>query len=296
MALNIARERLRSLQVEWRDLLPLAGATVLLLLGLFCSWQTWLIADEGNAIQRVHQAQDEAVQVLSGEIASQRGAVEKVLASVDPATLMSDPAQSAAALRQQLPQAKKLELYSGDLNEVLKANYREFGYAKAAQLMAAQSAEGVPLAQSVSYNGDRRLSLVIPLGPPQRAQAWAWVELSFAPLQQRFDAIPPAGGRLDLRQGDDHGYVQLLSHGTSSAEAEATGKPVAGSTFSVGAGLPGAFIVLPRSWLLSGLLALLGLGGGGYLLHLRRRWRVEPVVEEPEVPLPARQAAPVRAK
>jgi phosphomannomutase/phosphoglucomutase len=225
MALNIARERLRSLQVEWRDLLPLAGATVLLLLGLFCSWQTWLIADEGNAIQRVHQAQDEAVQVLSGEIASQRGAVEKVLASVDPATLMSDPAQSAAALRQQLPQAKKLELYSGDLNEVLKANYREFGYAKAAQLMAAQSAEGVPLAQSVSYNGDRRLSLVIPLGPPQRAQAWAWVELSFAPLQQRFDAIPPAGGRLGLRQGGDHGYVQLLSHGPTSAQAGATGLP-----------------------------------------------------------------------
>ena len=297
MALNIAKERLRSLRLDWQALLPLAGGTALLLLGLFCSWQTWLIADEGNAIRRVHLAQDEAVRALSGEIASQRGAVEKVLASVDPATLMSDPVQSAAALRQQLPQAKKLELYSGDLNEVLKANYREFGYAKAAQLMAAQSAEGVPLAQSVSYgNGDRRLSLVIPLGPPQQAQAWAWVELPFAPLQRRFDAISPAGGRLDLRQGDDHGYVQLFSHGASSAEAEAAGKPIAGSVFSVGAGLPGAFIVLPRSWLLSGLLALLGLGGGGYLLRLRRRWQAEPAVEEPEVPLPARQTTPVRAK
>ena len=297
MALNIAKERLRSLRLDWQALLPLAGGTALLLLGLFCSWQTWLIADEGNAIRRVHLAQDGAVRALSEEIASQRGAVEKVLASVDPATLMSDPVQSAAALRQQLPQAKKLELYSGDLNEVLKANYREFGYAKAAQLMAAQSAEGVPLAQSVSYgNGDRRLSLVIPLGPPQQAQAWAWVELPFAPLQRRFDAISPAGGRLDLRQGDDHGYVQLFSHGASSAEAEAAGKPIAGSVFSVGAGLPGAFIVLPRSWLLSGLLALLGLGGGGYLLHLRRRWQAEPAVEEPEVPLPARQTAPVRVK
>ena len=297
MASNIAKERLRGLQVDWQALLPLAGGTVLLLLGLFCAWQTWLIADEGNAIQRVHMAQDQAVKALSQEIASQRGAVENVLAGVDPATLMSDPVQSAAALRQQLPQAKKLELYSGDLNEVLKANYREFGYAKAAQLMAAQSAEGVPLVQSVSYgNGDRRLSLVIPLGPPQQAQAWAWVELPFAPLRQRFDAISPAGGRLDLRQGDDRGYVQLFSHGTSSAEAEAAGKPIAGSVFSVGAGLPGAFIVLPRSWLLSGLLALLGLGGGGYLLRLRRRWQAEPAVEEPEVPLPARQTAPVRAK
>ena len=298
MAIDMAKERLRNLQVDWRALLPLAGATLLLMLGLFCAWQTWLIADEGGAIARVHAAQDQAVQAMADEVATQRGKVEKVLAGLDPATLMSDPAQSAAALRRQLPQAKKLELYSGDLNEVLKANYREFGYAKAAQLMAAQSAEGVPLAQSVSYGGgDRRLSLVIPLGPPQQAQAWAWVELPFAPLRQRFDTISPAGGRLDFRQGDEHGNVQLFSHGAASAEAEATSKPVAGSVFSVGAGLPGAFIVLPRVWPLAALLALLGLGAGGYLLRLRMRRR-EVVVDEPEeVPLPARTptvAAPAK--
>jgi phosphomannomutase/phosphoglucomutase len=297
MALNIAKERLRNFQVDWHALLPLAGGTVLLLLGLFCAWQTWLIADEGNAIRRVHLAQDEAVKALAQEIGNQRRAVEKVLATVDPATLMSDPVQSAAALRQQLPQAKKLELYSGDQSEVLRANYREFGYAKAAQLMAAQSAEGVPPAQSISYGGERRLSLVIPLGTPQQAQAWAWVELPFAPLRQRFDAISPAGGRLELRQGDDSGYVQLFSHGATSAESETTGKPVAGSIFSVGAGLPGAFIELPRSWLLSGLLTLLGLGGGGYLLRLRQRWtKAPPDVEEPDVPLPARQSAPARPR
>jgi phosphomannomutase / phosphoglucomutase len=298
MAIDMAKERLRNLQVDWRALLPLAGATLLLMLGLFCAWQTWLIADEGGAIARVHAAQDQAVQAMADEVATQRGKVEKVLAGLDPATLMSDPAQSAAALRRQLPQAKKLELYSGDLNEVLKANYREFGYAKAAQLMAAQSAEGVPLAQSVSYGGgDRRLSLVIPLGPPQQAQAWAWVELPFAPLRQRFDTISPAGGRLDFRQGDEHGNVQLFSHGAASAEAEATSKPIAGSVFSVGAGLPGAFIVLPRVWPLAALLALLGLGAGGYLLRLRMRRR-EVVVDEPEeVPLPARTptvAAPAK--
>jgi phosphomannomutase/phosphoglucomutase len=284
MALNIANERLRNLQLDWRTLLPLAGATALFMLGLFCIWQTWLIADEGSAIARVHAAQDQAVQAMTEEIATQRGKVEKVLAGLDPATLMSNPAQSAAALRQQLPQARKLELYSGDLNEVLKANYREFGYAKAAQLMAAQSAEGMPLVQSVSYNGDRRLSLVMPLGPPQQAQAWAWVELPFAPLRQRFDAISPAGGRLDLRQGDEHGNVQLFSHGATSAEAETTSKPIAGSVFSVGAGLPSAFIVLPRVWPLTALLALLGLGAGAWLLRLRR-----PTEDEPEeVALPAR--------
>src|SRR3546814_2704399 len=115
-----------------------ALVTVVQTCALPISWQTWLIADEGNAIQRVHVAQDEAVKAVSAEIASQRAAVEKVLTAVDPATLMSNPVQSAAALRQQLPQAKKLELYSGDLSEVLRANYREFGYAKAAQLMRSE--------------------------------------------------------------------------------------------------------------------------------------------------------------
>ena len=289
MVINIAKERLRQWQIDWRNLLPLVGGTLLLLLGLFSAWQTWLIADKSNAIEQVHMAQDQAVHALADEIATQRGKVVKVLAVTDPATLMSDPAQSAAALRQQLPQVKKLELYSGDLNEVLKANYREFGYAKAAQLMAAQSADGVPLAQSVSYgNGDRRLSLVIPLGPPQQAQAWAWVELPFEPLRQRFDAISPAGGRLDLRQGDQLGDLSLFSHGATSAESETTGKPVAGSVFSVRAGLPGAFIVLPDSWLLSGLLTLLGLGGGFFLLRLRLRLRQVPASKPEEIDLPAR--------
>jgi phosphomannomutase/phosphoglucomutase len=295
MVINIAKERLRQWQIDWRSLLPLIGGTVLLLLGVFCAWQTWLIADKSSAIAQVHLAQDQAVRALADEIATQRGKIEKVLAATDPATLMSDPAQSAVALRQQLPQVKKLELYSGDLNEVLKANYRQFGYAKAAQLMAAQSADGVPLAQSVSYgNGDRRLSLVIPLGPPQQAQAWTWVELPFEPLRQRFDAISPAGGRLDLQQGDERGDLSLLSHGAASAESEATGKPVAGSAFSVRAGLPGAFIVLPDSWLLSGLLTLLGVGGGFFLLRLRQRLREAPASEPEEIDLPARiEKAPV---
>ncbi len=294
MALNMAKGRVRSLQINWPTLLPLVGGTVLLLLGLFCAWQTWLIADEGHAIERVHAAQKQAVKALSDEIASERKEVQRVLLTVDPATVLADRAQATAALRLKLPQVRQLELYSGDLSEVLRANYREFGYAKAAQLMAAQSDEGVPPAQSVFYgNGDRRLSLVIPLGTPLRAQAWVWLELPFAPLRQRFEAISPAGGRLALREGDDQGGVQLLSHGSASAEMEATSVPIPGSTFGVAAGLPGAFIVLPRSWQLSGLLTLLGLAGGGYLLWLRRRRGTAPEDEAAtgELPGPVRQAS-----
>ncbi|MEO6925892.1 MAG: phosphomannomutase/phosphoglucomutase [Rhodanobacter sp.] len=260
------------LRIDWSATMPLAGSTLLLLLGLFCAWQTWLIADKSHANERVQTAQTQAVAAVADEIAQQRSVVAKALASVDPATVMDDSAQSAALLRMRLPKVKQLELYSGDLKEVLRANYREFGYAKAAQLMAAQNAEGVPPVQSVYYgNGDRRLSMVIPLGPPQQAQAWVWVELPFAPVRQRFDAISPAGGRLDLRQGDDPGSVQLFSNGSSSAQTAVTGIPVPGTVFSVGAGLPDAFIVLPDSWFLSGLLSLLGLAGAGYLFWLRRR-------------------------
>ena len=51
------------LQIDRAAALPLAGATVLLLLGLFCAWQTWLIADEGHAVERVQAAQTQAVKV-----------------------------------------------------------------------------------------------------------------------------------------------------------------------------------------------------------------------------------------
>ncbi|MGP1665319.1 MAG: phosphomannomutase/phosphoglucomutase, partial [Rhodanobacter sp.] len=164
--------------VDWQRLLPLAGGTLLLLLGLFCAWQAWLIANESTAIAQVHVAQAQAVKVLTADIAEQRGKVEKALAAIDPHVLADDPASAVVALRQALPEAHQLDLYSGSLNEVLHANYREFGYAKAAQLMSAQTNDGLPPVQSVSYGGgDRRLSLVVPVGPPAQAKAWLWVEL-----------------------------------------------------------------------------------------------------------------------
>src|SRR6185312_6365647 len=154
----------RRVQPDWQRLWPLALGTLLLLLGAFCAWQTWLIADEGSAATRVQQARDEAVQKL-----------EQVVTALDPATLQGDRAALVAALHSKLPQALKLDVYSGSLGEVLHANFREFGYAKAAQLMAAQTDDGLPPAQSVSHGvGDRRLSLVLPLGSPQQAQAWLW--------------------------------------------------------------------------------------------------------------------------
>jgi len=270
MARNIARGPGVGSDLAWQQLLPLAGGTVLLLLGLFCAWQTWLIASESGEVARVYAARDEAVRSLASEIAGERRQVAAAVATLDPAAVQGDREQLAQALRARLPQALDVEVYSASLDEVLHANYREFGYAKAAQLMAAQTDDSLP-AQTVSQHGQRRLSLVQPLGPVQRPRAWVWVELPFTPLQRRFESIAPGSGRIDLRQGDDRGELSLLSRGAPSAEAEDEARPVPGSGFSVRAALPAAFILLPRIWALAALLALLGIGGGLYLLWLRSR-------------------------
>ena len=301
MALKRAKPRGQTLQMDWRRLVPLAAGTLLLLLGIFCAWQTWLIADEGSQIDQVHAAQSQAVQAMAGEVATERTQIQHALRSIDPSTALRDSATTIATLHRQLPQALKLELYSGDLNEVLHADFHRFGYAKAAQLMAAQNADGPPLMQSFADGvGGRRLSVIVPLGAPPAVQALLWVELPFAPLQQRFQSIAPAGGRLDLRQSDDHGEMSLISNGSTSAIAEVVGKPVAGSVFDVGAALPDAFIVLPHTWPLAGLLSLFGVGGGAFLLWRRRHPVVKPVEPESvDIPMPARvkttEAAPIKA-
>ncbi|BFI94549.1 MAG: phosphomannomutase/phosphoglucomutase [Rhodanobacter sp.] len=265
-------------QLDTRRLLPLALGTLLCLLGAFCAWQAWLIADEGHADALVRQARDNAVQQLAQVVAAQRETVQKAVASLDPALLQGDHAGLAAALRAKLPQAQQIDVYSASLSEVVHADFRAFGYAKAAQLMAAQTADGLPPVESIApATNRRRLSVVLPLGTP--LQAWLWVELPFAPLQQAFDAVSPAGGRLDLRQGDANTDMRIFSHGNVAAEAEPMAKIVPGSTFSVAAALPVAFIVLPRSWPLAALLALAGLVGGFYLLWWRQRRPSKPLVE-----------------
>ena len=262
-----------------QGLLPFAAGTLLVLLGLGCAWQTWLIADEDNARDRIHAAQAEAVQALQGEVAIERGKVQQALTGID-ASLDHDAL--VAALRRAVPQATHVEVYSGNLDEVVHANYHDFGYAKAAQLLAAQIGDGQAPMQTVSDGSSRQLTLAMPLGNAAKPQAWAWLALPFTALQQRFESIRVPNGRLELHQEDDRNDRFLLASGASHGDREPVGKPVPGSAFSVVAATPQAFIVLPRSAWWSGLLALLGVAGGGYLLWRRGRPQREFAIQEPE--------------
>ena len=254
---------------DWPRLIRLAGGTVLLLLGVCCAWQAWLIGTEAGRIGAVRAARDATAHALGAELGAEIGAAQRVLDGIDPQQALVQPALAASQVKTRLPQVEVVDFYSGGLDEVVHADYRRFGYAKAAQLLAAASGDA-PVAQ-VSYRAGpaRRLALALPLGPAHAPRAWAWLELPFAPLRQRFMAADPGDGRLELSQDDGRGVMRLLEHGSDMALADPTGVPVPGSRMSVVAAIPDSFIVLPRNLPLAVLAALVGIGGGLYLLWLR---------------------------
>ncbi|KAF1003567.1 MAG: Phosphomannomutase/phosphoglucomutase [Luteibacter sp.] len=292
----------RRLRIDLRRLLPLAGATLLIVIGLFCAWQAWLIADKESAAERTRTAQREAVQAIAGVVGSYQSAFRKAIGDPALAVILDDHPAVAARLRLALPQARAVDVYGPGLDEVVHADYHAFGYAKAAQLMSALGADRAVMASTLLNGGERRLTLVEPAGDMTDPRAWVWLEFPFDEIRQRFEAMSPAGGRLELHQGTDG--TALLVRGSRSAELDATGQAIPGTALSVFAAMPRAFIVLPDSTLLAIVVALVGLGAGGFLLwrlvHLQPLPEDEPeedilvadVTRKPRLP-PAPSSAPV---
>ncbi|KLD61973.1 hypothetical protein Y883_20885, partial [Luteibacter rhizovicinus DSM 16549] len=207
-----------------RRVLPLIGATLLIAGGAFCAWQAWLIADESDAAERTRLAQRQAVHDLGDLYATRHSQLMRAVTDPQVAAGIDDHAATAARLRALLPNTSNIEIYSGGLDEVVRANYREFGYAKAAQLMAALGATAAPLASSSVHGSERRLTVAEPVNADGAVRAWVWLEYPFDDIRQKFMASSPSSGRLELRQGNGGDSLMLEAVGSSSGELSPDGQ------------------------------------------------------------------------
>ncbi len=287
-------------------LLPLAAATVLLAFAAFAGWQAYLIQREVSVRDGLLQVRARAAESLESVVEVAR--VQLMQALRDP-VLASDlaagdaAARSAAALRLKalLPDALSVEVFEPALKDVLGADFRRFGYAKAAQLVRAQASGTAAPIEVRGIGAERVLSLVDPIDSGGRVIGYAWVALPFAPLANRFASVDVPGGRLELRQGDGRGDLVILARGGNSVPGAAdTGIPVPGSLLRVAALPPEYYIVLTHSLAVALTLLLLALAGAGALLWLRARRAAASAMHHPEEPtladvLRTTVAAPVAA-
>lgn len=272
----------RASRADLRGLLPLAGATLLIVVGAFCAWQAWLIADEGAAAERTRDAQRQVVRDLGQLYGAKRQQFLQATAAPAVQAAIDDHAAAAAQLHALLPAAAVVEVYSAGLDEVVRANFREFGYAKAAQLLAALGSSEPPVAATAVRGNRRFLSVAEPIAVGGTLRAWAWLEYPFDDIVARFDAASPGGGRLSLRQGSGESGITLLAKGSTSVDSDGQETVVPGTSLYVVAAMPQAFIVIPHSVPLAALLSLIGLGAGGFLLWSSRRRPVR--IEAPAEP------------
>ncbi len=304
------RKRVQVPREVMARLLPLAAATLLVAVALFCAWQAWLIAREDGVRDVVRQAQHQAVQRMQHILRGQQAEIGKVLADtavIDALVPGTEAGRAAAAARARtlLPGSYRIQFFSPSLDEVLNADYGQFGYAKAASLMQLQSGHATPQVGVTSRGGKRRLTLAWPVtGTGSAVLAYAWLDWPLEPLSRPLSRVDPGDGRLALRLGSGSQGMVLATRGRNRDVVPAgAGLQLSGSRLWVTAAMPRAPVVLPRQWMLAAALALLALIGAGVLLW--PRFRPRRPIEEEEIPLsqsmpskspkPARPPAPAAA-
>jgi len=256
---------------DLRRLLSLAGATLALLFAGFAFWQSWQLWQVQRALAALTPTRLALVHALGDEVAQLRrqsalalddGALRSALAG-------GDLAAARARLQTLLPDARAVDVFGPDLDEVVHADYARFGYAKAAQLLRAQSDDDMVPMEARQHDGPRDLSLAAPVQDGARRVGYAWIAFPFAPLAQRFRALAlPHGAHVELRQ---QGLLLLERGGAPQPGAVDAGLPVPGSALLVRALPPYRFVLLSDSLPLTLLLALATLALGVFLLWLR--WR-----------------------
>ena len=259
-----------------RVLVPLALGTLLLLLGVFLAWQALLVWRTQHGIEEAENVRAATITALASQIEKSHLAAEAALddASVQQALRQAGaPGREAAAiaLKQLLPGATDVTLFSPALDEVLSGDIKLIGYAKAAALMQAKvHPEHPPAEMRIEPEAGQQLMLALPARVDGKVVAFAVIELPFAPFLQTFSRIWISNAHLDLRQGDGRGDQLIAGVGASGNSVGDLGEPIPGSRFRIGKAEPDYFIVTPRSFWLVALMAMLCLLGGGVSLWLRQ--------------------------
>lgn len=260
------RFALPTLHVDWRQLLPVALATVMLAATAFFAWQAMQVWRNNSSIAQL--ASERAVQTdkLATVVASLRANIVAALATpaVQQPLLSGDPAQHEAAitaLRLALPEMAEAYFFTPQLQEVLRSDFRKFGYAKAAQLIQAQS--GTSDAQSVVIGKNGRMITFAELVKHNNQPvAVAWVAVPMQPVFDEFSRANIRDGRLELRQGGGETSDLVLvgvGHGVPGPVPD-LGTPIRASTFRVATLQPDLYLVFEDNpWLPLVLAIICGL-------------------------------------
>jgi phosphomannomutase/phosphoglucomutase len=283
----------------FRVLLPLAIGTALLILGVFFSWQAFLVWSEETGASEADTVRASAITAINATLRQTMERVEGALATPDVlGALAQGPAgygAAADALAKALPDLKDVEFYSPALDEIIKGDLAKFGYAKAQMLMQAKSS-GVhaPLQARLDKIKGTRLVVALPVKNGNATVAFAVVYLPFEPVLRAFRTSHISGARLDLRQGDGRGDILLGSIGAGSGNSLGDlGEPIQQSLLRIGKGDPDYFIVGSFSLGTLTTLALLCLLGGAIGFWLRHvgmqramaTLRFAPKTQAPEITL-----------
>ncbi len=265
-----ARAALSHLRPKWRVLLPLAAATLLMLLGFFLVWQSSLVYSIGGSVEDTERARSQQAVAIERVIAEKTAKMLEVVQSGPVvAALVQDNDESlalaASEARQAWPEIVDIAFYSQRLMEVLREDLRRFGYARAQMLVQTQVANAPAPAQMMRNpeTGTQQLVLAVPVKMQETPIAFAYVQVPFEPVLAAARQFPPVGSRIDLRQGDGRGDLVLAGIGTSSGTSIADlGIPIKGSKFRLAIAEPIDPIFVTRDpWLLYPMTLLCLLAG-----------------------------------
>ncbi|MEO8672613.1 MAG: phosphomannomutase/phosphoglucomutase [Tahibacter sp.] len=265
------RFKLKAPHLNWRALLPMMLATMLLTAALVSAWQVFQVVRESNSRDLLESQREKQASAIGALLADTRGRVAAALA--DPNIVQALQSGDAAArdnamtaLRLALPEMAEAQFFSADLAEVLNSDLRQFGYAKAAQLMKAQGGSA-PVQSIVVGKGGRMLSFAEAVKSDERVVAVIWLTLPMQVMLDEFAHADIADGRIELHQGDGRNDL-VLAHVGESSFFEAVpdvGRPIEGSLFRVATRPPDLLIFGSHNpWLLlvvTGIFGITGLTG-----------------------------------